>query len=160
MSTLTKMLGVVAVWALASSAVASADCFSFSNGLEFTGPTPQDAVYGCQTTPGTNALECQETVNCNGVYPPGYPVPVFAPGYGPGYPVPVYGPGYPYPVYGPGYPRPGFGPRPYPVGPGFGPRPGFGPGPGFGPRPVPGPGFGPRPGPGFGPRPRDEASES
>jgi hypothetical protein len=155
MSRFVKMFVVLAVSALAFSAAASADCFSWSNGFEFTGPTPQDAVYGCQVTPGTNAIECQETVNCNFVptpalpYPPGfYP----APGY---YPVgPGYFPGRP---WGPGF-GPGFGPRPG-FGPGFGPRPGFGPG--FGPRPGfgPGPGFGPRPG--FGPGPhRDEADNA
>lgn len=134
MSKTAKLMGLLAISTLAFAAVASADCFTQSNGLEFTGPTPQDAVYGCQTTPGTDAYQCQENVSCQGVYPV-YPAPYPAPY---PYPHPVY-PG-PHPFPGPG-PFPG--PHPGPVGPFPGPHPG-------------GPGFGPHPGPGFGPHPHDD----
>jgi hypothetical protein len=130
-----KALGLLSLVFLMGASIAHADCWTSSNGLLFSGFTPQDAIAACDYSGGIY-IQCQEDVQCNAPMPVQYPYPVY-----PGYPYPVY-PGYP---VGPGY-GPGFGPHPGGPG-GFGPRPG-GPG-GFGPRPgMPGPvrggGRGPR----------------
>jgi hypothetical protein len=120
-----RLLGLVAltfIGAMSVASVASADCWTESQGQTFSGVSSRDAVVGCENSYGTAPAECQENVRCGG-YIPG---PVY-----PGYPD-RYFPGYPYPIY-PGYPGyPGYYPRPgYPGGY----RPGF-PGHGGYPSPV------------------------
>ena len=118
-----RLLGLVAltfVGSISVASVASADCWTESQGQTFSGVTERDAVVGCENSYGTAPVECQDNVRCGGFIP----VPIY-----PGYPD-RYRPGYPYPIYRPGYP--GYYPRPgYPGGY----RPGF-PGHGGYPSPV------------------------
>ena len=127
----TVFIGALSLAALASGA--SADCFTESNGMSFSGMTPSDAVGGCENTAGTYPIQCQENVRCGGVVPvpmpiyPGRPYPVPYPHPYPGGPYPIH-PGYPggfRPGYPAGYERPYFPGRPF-----YNPGGRFVPGPG------------------------------
>ena len=64
-----KNLAWMSLVMISMARLAAANCVTMSNGLGFSGPTPNDAVMECESSGRAQIAQCQENVRCGEVAP-------------------------------------------------------------------------------------------